>query len=183
MLRKVLLAFIICSGMFVPCANAENFTVLDHVQFVRPFSDSTPIFTEFSTSSSAKSMELVIRFHEVVPDDCCVSVRFSIIISLEAMDPVGNWITLIRDSKAFRSSTDRPIRIFVVDDDLAVSLGTIELNSFVGSGSDGVKIIYKLGEIPRNLRLRFRTAPEPLSPPGIEDLVSFTVSVSGRVFN
>lgn len=180
MLRKVLIAFIVCSGIFVTPANAEEFTVLDHVQFVRPFSTSTPIFVEFSTSSSAKSIELIIRFHEVVPDNCCVPVRYSILMSLEGQDPVGNWITIVKDDTSFRNSIKFPTRIFVIDAGLDVANN---LFSVVGSVENGVRTTYKLGEVPRDLRLRFRTAPEPLSPPGIEDLVSFTVSVSGRVFN
>lgn len=179
-MKRLLITFLFVTGIFVTSASADEFTVLDHFTYTGPFSSETPIFAEFSSPASAKSIELTVHFNNVVPDGCCAATRYSIRISLEGKDPVGNWHTLIWDEQTFFNSIKQPIRVFMLARTLAPLSGGFD---FMGSGESGVKISYMFGELPRDLRIRFTTGAEPFDPPRPDDLVSFTVSVSGRMFS
>ena len=180
MIKRLMFTILILSGFLITTAKAEEFTVLDSFIYTGPFSPDTPIFAEFASPASAKSIELTIRLHNIVPDRCCASTRFSITVSLEGKDPTGNWHTLVYDEQRFDNSLDRPVRIFMLARSLA------ELSSQVdhlGGGKTGVRITYMFGELPRDLRVKFFVAPEPFVPPRSDDLQNFTVSVSGRMFS
>jgi hypothetical protein len=130
--------------------------------------------------ASAKSIELTIHYNSVVPDGCCAATSFVILVSLEGKDPAGNWHTLIWDDYKFDDSTDRPIRVFMLARSLAPLSGQVD---YMGLGENEVKVSYMFGELPRDLRIKFYVAPETSVPPRPDDLVSFTVSVSGRMFS
>ena len=179
MIKRLLFTVLIFSGLFITAAKASEFVVLDHVTFTRPFSVDTPIFAEFESPASTKSIQLAVHLNAINPDGCCAATRTVIRISLEGKDPTGNWHTLLWDEKPFNSSIDRPIRILMVSRNLAPLNGQV---AFIGSGKDGMIISYMYGELPHNLRIRFSVLPEPFNPPRSDDLVSFTVSVSGRMF-
>ncbi len=180
MIKRLMITVLVLSGLFITAAKADEFTVLDHVTFTRPFSSDVPIFAEFSSPASAKSIELTIHFNNVIPDGCCAATRYSIRISLEGKDPTGNWHTLVWDEKSFDDSIDTPIRVFMLARSLAPLSGQTD---FMGSREHGVKVSYMFGELPRDLRIKFTTGSEPFDPPRPDDLVSFTVSVSGRMFS
>lgn len=179
MIKRLLFTVLFVTGIFISPANADEFTVLDHFTYTGPFSPETPIYAEFSSPASAKSIELTIHYNNVIPDGCCAATRFVILASLEGKDPTGNWHTLVWDDYKFDDSLDRPIRVFMLARSLAPLSGQAY---YMGFREGEVKVSYMFGELPRNLRIKFYVAPEPFDPLRSDDLVSFTVSVSGRMF-
>lgn len=179
MMKRMLFTVLLISGLFITAAKADEFIVLDHVTFTGPFSEDTPIFAEFAIPASAKSLQLAVFYSNVIPDGCCAATRFVIKVSLEGKDPAGNWHTIIWDEEQFNNSLDQPIRVFMIGTSLAPLNGQV---AHMGSGENEMLISYMFGRPPRNLRIKFSIRPEPFSPPRADDLVSFTVSVSGQAF-
>ena len=179
MLKRLMFTILIFSGLFITTAKADEIIVLDHVTFTGPFSEDTPIFAEFAIPASAKGLQLAVFYSNVVPDGCCAATRFFIRISLEGKDPVGNWHTIIWDEEQFNNSLDNPIRVFMIGTDLAPLNNQV---AHMGSGENEMIVSYIFGRPPRNLRIKFTTGSDPFNPPRSDDLVSFTVSVSGQTF-
>jgi hypothetical protein len=181
MLKKLLFTFLLVSGLFIslPVKAAENFMLLDDVTVAGPFSELTPVTFEFSNPVAIKTMEVIIHFTNVVPDRAFEETRYDIIISLESKAPSGLWYTVATDSREFNSSAFYPIRMFSVGNRF------ILLNNQtypIGSTRWGVRSTFVGTETTTDYRIVFRVTPEPFIPPRSDDLQSFTVSISGRVW-